>query len=385
MDSVKKVPEIRFKGFDDEWRKAILGNVANIYDGIHQTPKYKEHGVMFLSVEDIKTLKSDKFISKEDFLRDFNVYPEHGDVLMTRIGDIGTSNVISTDEELAYYVSLALIKPFDIASYYLNYLISSNLFREELNNRTLGTAIPKKINMGEIGKINFYKPLEKEQTQIGNFFKNIDEKLELEKEKHQKLVNFKKAMLDDMFPKEGENVPEVRFEGFDDEWERDQLRDLAYIKKGEQLDSNCITDGGKYYHLNGGITPSNRTDLYNTEANTISISEGGNSCGYVNWNSERFYSGGHNYTLNVYDLNAMFLYQNLKSKQDNIMSLRVGSGLPNIQKNLLNDLEISYCSLEEQILIGNFFKNLDEKIEISEKKIEKIENFKKAMLDKMFV
>lgn len=385
MDSVKKVPEIRFKGFDDEWRKAILGNVANIYDGTHQTPKYKEHGVMFLSVEDIKTLKSDKFISKEDFLRDFNVYPEHGDVLMTRIGDIGTSNVISTDEELAYYVSLALIKPFDIASYYLNYLISSNLFREELNNRTLGTAIPKKINMGEIGKINFYKPLEKEQTQIGNFFKNIDEKLELEKEKHQKLVNFKKAMLDDMFPKEGENVPEVRFEGFDDEWERDQLRDLAYIKKGEQLDSNCITDGGKYYHLNGGITPSNRTDLYNTEANTISISEGGNSCGYVNWNSERFYSGGHNYTLNVYDLNAMFLYQNLKSKQDNIMSLRVGSGLPNIQKNLLNDLEISYCSLEEQILIGNFFKNLDEKIEISEKKIEKIENFKKAMLDKMFV
>ena len=87
---------------------------------------------MFLSVENIATLTSQKFISREAFAKDYPVYPKHGDVLMTRIGDIGTSNVVETDDKLAFYVSLALLKPFDVDSYYLDKSLQSPSAKEEL-------------------------------------------------------------------------------------------------------------------------------------------------------------------------------------------------------------------------------------------------------------
>ncbi len=92
------VPEIRFKGFEGVWDKDELGKLTDVYDGTHQTPNYLDKGVMFLSVENIKTLKSEKFISVEDFSKDFKTYPQKGDVLMTRIGDIGTANVVESNE-----------------------------------------------------------------------------------------------------------------------------------------------------------------------------------------------------------------------------------------------------------------------------------------------
>ena len=108
------VPEIRFAGFTEAWEQRKLNEVVNVYDGVHQTPDYKDSGVMFLSVENISTLKSEKYISEEAFHRDYKVYPQKGDILMTRIGDVGTPNVVETTEKVAFYVSLALLKPTKI-------------------------------------------------------------------------------------------------------------------------------------------------------------------------------------------------------------------------------------------------------------------------------
>jgi len=88
---VKNVPALRFKGYSDAWEKRKLGEIARIFDGTHQTPNYQSSGIMFLSVENIQTLKSNKFISLEDFQKDFKVSPRTGDILMTRIGNIGTT------------------------------------------------------------------------------------------------------------------------------------------------------------------------------------------------------------------------------------------------------------------------------------------------------
>ena len=143
-------PEIRFAGFTDPWEQRKLGDVAAVYDGVHQTPDYQDEGVMFLSVENMATLTSQKFISREAFARDYPVYPKRGDVLMTRIGDIGTSNVVETDDKLAFYVSLALLKPFNVDSYYLDKSLQSPSAKMELYRRTLHTAFPKKINKNQI-------------------------------------------------------------------------------------------------------------------------------------------------------------------------------------------------------------------------------------------
>ena len=194
------VPQIRFSGFTEDWEQRKLGELVAIYDGVHQTPDYQDSGIMFLSVENIATLKSEKYISEEAFERDYKVYPEKGDILMTRIGDVGTTNVVETAEKVAFYVSLALLKPNGIDSYFLSNAMKTNAFQKGLRERTLVTAIPQKINKDEIGKINiFITNNDEEQKKIGAYFSNLDHLITLHQQKCDELRNIKKFMLQNMF------------------------------------------------------------------------------------------------------------------------------------------------------------------------------------------
>ena len=141
---------------------------------------------MFLSVENIETLTSQKFISREAFARDYPVYPKRGDVLMTRIGDIGTSNVVETDDKLAFYVSLALLKPLNVDSYYLDKSLQSPSAKMELYRRTLHIAFPKKINKNQIAEVMLPIPRSRqEQEQIGALFRDLDTLITLHQRKCQ--------------------------------------------------------------------------------------------------------------------------------------------------------------------------------------------------------
>ncbi|MBZ1527946.1 restriction endonuclease subunit S [Leuconostoc mesenteroides] len=194
-----KVPELRFEGFSDDWEERKLNEVSDIYDGTHQTPKYQDNGVMFLSVENIKTLTSNKFISREAFEDEFKIRPQRGDVLMTRIGDIGTANVVETDEDLAYYVSLALFKSEELNPYFLQASIYAPFVQDQIWKRTLHIAFPKKINKNEIGQVPINVPTLPEQTKIGSFFKQIDDTIDLHQRKLDLLKEQKKGFLQKMF------------------------------------------------------------------------------------------------------------------------------------------------------------------------------------------
>ena len=170
----RKCVVLRKKKVND-WEQRKLGELVGIYDGVHQTPDYQDSGIMFLSVENIATLKSEKYISEEAFERDYKVYPEKGDILMTRIGDVGTTNVVEIAEKVAFYVSLALLKPNGIDSYFLSNAMKTNPFLKGLRERTLVTAIPQKINKDEIGKIDiFITNNDEEQKKIGAYFHHLD-------------------------------------------------------------------------------------------------------------------------------------------------------------------------------------------------------------------
>ena len=193
-------PEVRFPEFTDAWEQRKLGELVGIYDGVHQTPEYQDSGIMFLSVENIATLKSEKYISEEAFERDYKVYPEKGDILMTRIGDVGTTNVVETAEKVAFYVSLALLKPNGIDSYFLSNAMKTNIFQKGLRERTLVTAIPQKINKDEIGKIDiFITNDDEEQKKIGTYFSTLDTLITLHQRELDHLKLLKKGMLQQMF------------------------------------------------------------------------------------------------------------------------------------------------------------------------------------------
>lgn len=176
-----------------------MADIVGIYDGVHQTPKYQDSGIMFLSVENIATLKSKKYISEEDFKRDYKVYPQENDILMTRIGDVGTTNVVTDNGLKAYYVSLALLKYKSTNPYFLSNAIQSNYVQKGLENRTLKTAIPMKINKDEIGKVDIILPSSaEEQEKIGDYFTLLDNLItlhqrELDKLKIQKNLCWKKC------------------------------------------------------------------------------------------------------------------------------------------------------------------------------------------------
>lgn len=192
-------PKRRFKGFTDAWEQRKLEDVCNVYDGTHQTPRYTNSGVMFVSVEDIETLESNKYITEEDFKSEFKVFPEYGDILLTRIGDVGSANVILDEIKRAYYVSLALLKPKDINSLFLLALLSSSSVQSEIWRRTLHIAFPKKINKNEINKVIVNQPSIPEQKKIGKLFFSLDQTITLHQRKLDKLKNLKQAYLNEMF------------------------------------------------------------------------------------------------------------------------------------------------------------------------------------------
>lgn len=192
-------PELRFPGFTVAWKEQKISDVADVFDGTHQTPNYTSSGIMFLSVENIKTLKSKKYISKDAFESEFKFRPEKGDVLMTRIGDIGTANVLRNEEPVAYYVSLALFKPTKIESDFLAISIATPFVQDGLWKRTLHIAFPKKINKNEIANVEINIPCLEEQAKIGAFFKQLDDSITLHQRKLDHLQERKKALLQQMF------------------------------------------------------------------------------------------------------------------------------------------------------------------------------------------
>lgn len=195
----ERYPELRFPGFIDAWEQRKLEDVCNVYDGTHQTPRYTNSGVMFVSVEDIETLESNKYITEEDFKSEFKVFPEYGDILLTRIGDVGSANVILDEIKRAYYVSLALLKPKDINSLFLLALLSSSSVQSEIWRRTLHIAFPKKINKNEINKVIVNQPSIPEQKKIGKLFFSLDQTITLHQRKLDHLQLQKKALLQQMF------------------------------------------------------------------------------------------------------------------------------------------------------------------------------------------
>ena len=167
----------------------------------------------------------------------------------------------------------------------------------------------------------------------------------------------------------------------------DFLSFMPRTRVGKQLNKSDMIENGKYYVLNGGKEPSGYTNSWNVKENTITISEGGNSCGYVSFNSEKFYCGGHCYylTLKTTDFDLNYLFHYLKYMEPKIMRLRVGSGLPNIQKGDIGNINILKKEFNKQKEIGDFLESINIKISLILKEKEELELFKKGLLQKMFI
>ncbi|MDI9358334.1 MAG: restriction endonuclease subunit S [Phycisphaerales bacterium] len=170
-----------------------------------------------------------------------------------------------------------------------------------------------------------------------------------------------------------------------EKWKRVKLGELCKIKKGEQLNRIGLNSTGQYPVINGGVTPSGYTEKWNTLENTITISEGGNSCGFINLIASKFWSGGHCYTLlqlkECVENKYLFFY--LKNNEEKIMKLRVGSGLPNIQLPAIFNLLIILPPLYEQQKIVAILDTAVLELNNYEQKLLILQEQKKGLMQRL--
>ena len=375
MNNMKK-PRIRFKGFTDDWEQRKLSDITNVYDGVHQTPDYQESGIMFLSVENIATLKSNKYISQEAFERDYKNYPEKGDILMTRIGDVGTPNVVETTEKVAFYVSLALLKPKNVDSYFLCNAICSPEFQRNLKNRTLVTAIPQKINKDEIGKVEFLMPQNtSEQKAIGAYFKNLDHLITLHQSKAESWKNKKNQLstisweqrkLGDLM--DVGSVKRVHQSDWRDSGVRFlRARDVVADFNNEEPDDYLYIDQKMYEEYSAQSGKVQQGDLLVTGVGTIGIP--------MLIKSEKplyFKDGNIIWFKNKNAIDGQFFYYSFISKgiQDFIKeSAGIGTvGTYTIDSGKKTPINLP-TSIEEQKKIGAFLESIDNVITLHHRKL----------------
>lgn len=402
MSDVKKTPKLRFKGFTDDWEQRKLSDIADVYDGTHQTPNYKNAGIMFLSVENIKTLKSEKYISEQDFKNNFKISPEKGDVLMTRIGDVGTANVVESNEPIAFYVSLALLKTRSIDSYFLCSSIESPYLQSNIRKRTLITAIPQKINKDEIGKVDINVPDKREQVSIGTLFKTLNKAITLQQRKLDQLNELKKALLQKMLSN-GKLKPTLRFKEFSDNWKQYKLGQVAKIVGG----GTPSTKNSKYW--DGSInwySPVEINDQVYTANSQRKITEIGlkkSSARLLPVGTVLFTSragigntailtkeactnqGFQSIVPDKDKLDSYFIYSMTAQLKRYGETHGAGSTFIEVSGKEMAKMPIVLPSYSEQLRISSIFSKIDITISTQQNKIDKLNSFKKSLLQNMFI
>ena len=390
----KNIPQLRFPEFEAEWGKSKISKIAAIKSG--DTPKRSNElfwngKIPWISTSLINSNEisfADEHISDEGLKNSSAKLFPKGSILMAMYGQGKTRGKVGmlAIEASTNQACCAIIPKKSIN----NFFLFQNLVRRYYEIRRLSNeGGQKNLSSGIIKSIKVYFLQLPEQQKIANFLTQVDQKIKLLDKQQTALEQYKKGMMQKIFNQE------IRFKIENEagklvdppDWEEKNLGEVCIIKKGEQLNKSDLTEEGSFPCVNGGVFESGFTEKYNTKGETITISEGGNSCGYVNFIKENFWCGGHCYAItevNDHILND-FLFQNLKQAEIKIMSLRVGSGLPNIQRKDIMRFKVKLPSLKEQTKIANFLRAIDTKIEAVAEHSQSHRKWKKGLLQKMFV
>ena len=370
------VPNLRFKEFQGEWEKTKFGDIVIVVGGgtpDTNTSQYWNGKIQWFTPSEIGRNKyvynSVRTISEEGLNKSSAKLLPIGTILLSSRATVGECS-INKKECTTNQGFQSLIPKENISNEFVYYLIQTK--RKDLIRKSCGSTFLE-ISANEVRKIVVSIPTIKEQDKIAKLLSLLDERIATQNKIIEDLKKLKSAISENLFKAvKGDVVI---------------LYEICEIIKGKQINGEFLSEKGKYYVMNGGTEPSGYYSDYNVEANTISISEGGNSCGYVQFNSSPFWSGGHCYTIQKIadNVDNLYLYHYLKSHEDVIMKLRIGSGLPNIQKKDLAMFKIKLPTVEQQKSISTFLSSLERKAEIEEMLLNAMKKEKQYLLRQMFI
>lgn len=360
-----------------EWEVMRLGDIVSITSG--ESPSLyhlkSEGKYPYVKVEDLNNCEKYQESSRE-YSDDNNttikagsiIFPKRGASILNNKVRIAAKDIQMDSNMMAITPHTAIV---DTEFLYIRILY------ERLYRIADTSSIPQ-INNKHIIPYKIAVPPLAEQRKIAEVLGVWDEAIEKQARLIEKLALRKRGLMQRLLP------AKLRLPGFSDPWKELKINKITIIRKGEQVNKDVLFSNAKYPVINGGITPSGYLDIYNTKANTITISEGGNSCGYVNFMTTPFWSGGHCYTIEAKDgINNLFIYQLLKNNEKYIMSLRVGSGLPNIQIKDLGNLKFMIPTYQEQTAIAEVLTASDREIGLAKERLERLRHQKRGLMQQL--
>ena len=360
-----KTPSIRFKGFTDPWEQRKLGELCNITTGKLDANAMVSDGQYDFYTSGIDVFKID-------------VAAFEGPAITIAGNGASVGYMHLADGKFNAYQRTYVLTDFLADRQFLNVAIGNEL-PDKIQEEVRGSGIPY-IVLNMLTDLAIPFPSHEEQYAIGVYFQQLDNLITLHQRKYNKLLNVKKSMLEKMFPKNGSNIPEIRFKGFTDPWEQRKFSDVIDIGSGMD-----------YKHLGEGDIPVYGTGGYMLSVNkALSDAKDAIGIGRKGTIDKPYILRAPFWTVDTlfycipkenYDLDfTSCIFQNVDWKKKD-----ESTGVPSLSKVIINNVETATPTFDEQKKIGNYFRSFDHLITLHQRELEKLQNIKKSMLEKMFV
>lgn len=412
----KVSPRIRFKSFLNEWRPDNLSSVFQIENGY----AFKSNFFQDSKSDHVVLTPGNVHIGggyQEGKGRFYNVkgsFPlrfilNSGDMFITLTDLTPTAEALGypaivPDNEITYLHNqrLGKIVDYKFDKYFLYYLLTTNSIHKQIVASSSGTTV-KHSSPEKVLKVKSYFTDTKEQIKIGSFFQNLDKLIDLHKQQHQKLTALKKAMLQKMFPKEGQTVPEIRFKGFEGDWKKFTLEDKVEFYSGLTYSPEDVVSSGGTFVLrssnikDGLLINADNVFVKPEKVNSTNVKKG--DIIVVVRNGSRHLIGKHArvksnmpktvigaFMTGVRYSNSSYLNALLNTDLfKNQIAKNMGATINQITTGAFRKMSFYFPNETEQSSVGQYFDQLDNLIFHHGVQLAKIQNVKKACLEKMFV
>ena len=393
------VPKLRFKEFDGDWSLTTLNQLSTkIGDGIHATPKYDESGTIpFINGNNlvngrIAINENTKRISSEEFQK-YNQILSDRTLFLSINGTIGNLAFYKNEKVLLGKSVCFINLKNDLDKKFIYLLLQSPQLTKTLNSELTGTTI-KNLSLATVRNLEFYCPIEAEQTKIASFLSAVDEKISQLTQKHALLSQYKQGMMQKLFSQQ------IRFKADDGsafgEWDLKELKEVAQVNPKVKklpdefiyIDLESVEKGQLLLEKNISLidAPSRAQRLLSKGDVLFQMVRPYQQNNYY-FNLDGQYVASTGYAQIRTDLNSKFIYFALHEKAflDEVMNRCTGTSYPAINSSDLSSIEIQIPCLEEQTKIANFLSAIDQKIEVVAQQIEQAKQWKKGLLQQMFV
>ena len=391
----KVVPNVRFKGFTDDWNQHKFGETAIIERGGSPRPidafiTDDENGLNWVKIGDAPEqgnyiTKTAEKIRPEGLKKTREVHP--GDLILSNSMSFGRPYIMAIDG--CIHDGWLLIrdeeKRYDLK--FLCQMLGTEQMLAQYRAMAAGSTV-NNLNKELVGNTEVKVPSIAEQAKIGEYFSKVDNLITLHQRKIDKLKNLKKAMLEKMFPKKGTVSLEIRFNGFTNAWEQRKVRDVTdrYDNLRIPVAANLRVSGTTPYYGANGI--QDYVDGYTHDGEFILVAEDGANDlkNYpVRCVKGRIWVNNHAHVLQGKYDSADNKFLACAISQADIESLLVGGGRAKLNAENLMDMNLLLPNKAEQKCIGDYFANLDRLITLHQRKLDMIKKLKSACLSEMFI